>query len=308
MCEGDTAVRPVELPFERSFRRWCEGARVEWRTTRYARPEAGGETFGHRFSPAAAARGAVLVVHGGGNDALFVLTGLFSELLGRDFEVFSFDVDGHGRGNTTSLSAAAASTSIESALEEWGERIAGLPLHTIGISLGGSILLHSLPRLRRRVASAALLCAPMRVHLSWHAIHRELGFAMLQTLWRERKRYGLTGLIPSFGPFRRTIYPLRLARPAGPGAFGYVAILNDILDELELPAAAEEVLTPVLLVYGGRDLLVPPDQGRRLEGLLAASELLVLERDTHLSTPLAPPATERLLGWIDEHQPASRAQ
>jgi hypothetical protein len=63
----------------------------------------------------------------------------------------------------------------------------------------------------------------------------------------------------------------------------------------------------VLLVYGGRDLLVPVDQGRRLHALLAASELLVLDRETHLSTPLAPLATARLFAWIDRHPSASPA-
>ena len=67
----------------------------------------------------------------------------------------------------------------------------------------------------------------------------------------------------------------------------------------------ELVRVPVLLVYGGRDLLVPADQGRRLNELLPASELLMLDRETHLSTPLAPAAIERLFAWIDRHTSTS---
>jgi alpha-beta hydrolase superfamily lysophospholipase len=299
------AVR--DLPFERDFRTWCDRKGVDWRSIRYARPEAGGEAWGHRFSPPIEPVGSVLLVHGGGNDALFALTGLIGDLAARGLEVFSFDVDGHGRGSSTVLSAAPARECVAAALEAWRERPAGVPLHAIGISLGGSILLHSLPGLGGAITSATLMCAPLRIQLSGDAIRRELGLPLLATVWRERHRYGLTGLIPSFGPFRRGAYPLRMADAPGPGPFGYVEVLNRILDGLELERAARDTRVPVLLVYGGRDLLVPADQGRRLHELMAASELLVLERETHLSTPLAPPATERLFAWIDRHPSPSPA-
>jgi alpha-beta hydrolase superfamily lysophospholipase len=240
-------------------------------------------------------------VHGGGNDALFALTGLIAELAGRGFEVFSFDVDGHGRFSTTLLSESSVRECVPAGLDAWTDRDTSLPLHAVGVSLGGSLLLHSLQRLTGRLTSATLMCAPLRIELSWRAIRRELGPPMLRTVWRGRERYGLTGLVPSFGPFRRDLYPLRLAETPGPGAFGYVIVLNKLLSDLDLPAAAERAETPVLLVYGGRDRLVPAVQGRHLAELLTASELLVLDRETHLTTPLAPRAMERLLDWIEEH-------
>lgn len=299
------AVR--DLPFERDFRRWCNDKGIDWRSARYARRAAGGEAWGHRFIPPGEAAGSVLLVHGGGNDALFALTGLIGDLATRGLEIFSFDVDGHGRGSSTVLSAVPARECVAAALEAWPDRPPGRPLHAIGISLGGSILLHSLPRLDSTISSATLISAPLRIELSADAIRRELGLPLLATVWRERNRYGLTGLIPSFGPFRRGAYPLRLAEPPGPGAFGYVEVLNRILESLDLERAARETRVPVLLVYGGRDLLVPADQGRRLNELLPASELLMLDRETHLSTPLAPPATERLFAWIDRHPSTSPA-
>src|SRR5690606_21442062 len=142
---------------------------------------------------------------------------------------------------------------------------------------------HALPALGGCLASAALVCAPLRVELSSGAILREVGPRMFRTVWRERSWYGLPGLIPSFGPFRRGVYPLRLGEPAGPGPFGYVEAVNRLLDHLDLPAAARAAPAPVLLVYGGRDRLVPPWQAQRLAALLPASELLLLPLDTHLS-------------------------
>lgn len=295
-----------EPAFERAFRAWCGEAGAAWETFRYPRPEAGGETQAHRLRPPGEPVGRILVVHGAGNDAFFSLTGLFAELLAARFELFTFDVDGHGRHSTTRLSHESARTVVTAALEAWGAPRDGLPLHTIGISLGGSLLLHAHPELDPRVASATLLCAPVRVELTWRTIRREIGLPMLRTVWRGRSRFGLTGLIPSFGPFRRDLYPLRLATQPPPGGFGYVQVLNSVLDSLDLTAAAAATETPVLLVYGARDLLVPPSQGRVLASRLANGELLILPNESHLSAPLAPLALARLADWLDSHQRAER--
>jgi pimeloyl-ACP methyl ester carboxylesterase len=296
----------TEPGFERWFRSWCGGSGIEWQTFRYPRPEAGGETQAHRLIPRDATGGA-LVVHGAGNDALFSLTGLFAELLTLGLEVFTFDVDGHGRDSTARLSADSAASVIPAALEAWGGPPRDRPLHALGISLGGSLLLHALPALGGRLASATMMCAPLRIELRWRSIRREIGVPMLRTLWRERSRFGLTGLIPSFGPFRRDLYPLRLASEPGRGPFGYVDVLNSILQRLDLEGAARATRIPVLLAYGGRDLLVPTTQARRLAELLPAPELLLLPRETHLSTPLAPATRERLLRWVAQHPLVNRS-
>lgn len=129
---------------------------------------------------------------------------------------------------------------------------------------------------------------------------------MLRTIWRERSWFGLTGLIPSFGPFRRGAFPLRLADPAGPGAFGYVHVLNQILDRLDLTGAARATEVPTLLIYGGRDRLVPPEQAESLGRALPAAELLVLPGETHLSTPMSPVARARILDWLSRQGSAPR--
>ncbi|HEX6924056.1 MAG TPA: alpha/beta fold hydrolase [Longimicrobiaceae bacterium] len=295
-----------ELPYERHFRAWCDLNRVEWRTFFYSRPEAGGETQAHHLLPAGEPLGGVLVVHGAGNDALFSLTRLFSELLQRRLEVFTFDVDGHGRHSSALLSTAGLETMIPAALRAWGKQVRERPLHAIGISLGGSLLLHALPRLGSALTSAVLVAAPLRVELSRAAILREVGAPMLRTIWRERSWFGLTGLIPSFGPFRRGAFPLRLEDAPGPGAFGYVQVLNRMLDRLDLPAAARATEVPTLLVYGARDRLVPREQAETLARALPTAEVLVLPGETHLSTPMSPIARGRILEWLRRQNSAPR--
>jgi pimeloyl-ACP methyl ester carboxylesterase len=294
-----------ELPFERRFRAWAGRAGVGWETLRYPRPEAGGETLAHRLTPPGGPpRGVVLTVHGAGNDALFAMVGLFKRLLLRRFEVFTFDLDGHGRAGTTSLAAETAPSALPAAIEASGARERGLALHALGISLGGSVLLHSLPDLED-VASAILVCAPLRIRFRWRAVAGELRRPSWKALWREREHYGLTGLVPSFGPFKREVYPLRLAEPPGPGSFAYVEALNRILSELRLEERAASVGCPVLLVYGSRDGIVPLSQGERLARTIPDAHLLPLIGETHLSTPMAPAAVEGMLRWVEEGRRSS---
>lgn len=293
---GPHAVK--ELGYERAFRGWAAASGYGWERLRYPRLEAGGETVAYRLSPPAPPRGLVLAVHGAGNDALFALVGLFKALLGSGYEVFTFDLDGHGRHSTTVFSEEVRGA-VAAAVDRSGAAERGLPLHAVGVSLGGSILLGSLSRLPVQPRTAALLSAPLRIHLSGAAMRREAGVRLLRTIWRERSHYGLTGLIPSFGPFKRGSYPLRLGSAPGPGPFGYVEVLNRTLASLQLERAARECAVPVLLAYGSRDLLVPLEQGERLAALLPRSELLTLRGESHLSAPMAPRTTARLLEWIE---------
>lgn len=295
-----------ELGFERAFRTWCEEQGVRWERLRYSRPAAGGEVEAHRLVPGGGGQGGVLVVHGAGNDALFSLTGIFAALLERQLEVFTFDVDGHGRRSDTRLRIDSATDAVPAAISAWRAADRGLPIHAIGVSLGGSLLLHTLGESDIEFASATLLVAPLRVELTWSAVLNEIGPPMVRTVWRERERFGLTGLIPSFGPFRRHIYPLRLGDPPGPGPFGYVAVINALLDGLDLYAAARRTDVPVQLIYGERDRLVPAEQGATIAGSLPQGELIVLPGETHLSTPLHPTARERLVRWIETNHPTSR--
>jgi alpha-beta hydrolase superfamily lysophospholipase len=286
-----------ELPFERAFREWVEREGMGWRRISYPRSEAGGDTVAYRLSPASP-RGVVLIVHGAGNDGLFGMVELARRLLLSGLEVVTFHLDGHGRGGATRLTADAARSAVPAAVEVAGAARRGLPLYTVGISLGGSLLLHALPHLSPPPAAAALVCAPLHVHLSRRAIAAELRPRLLHTLWRGRADYGATGLIPSFGRWKRDVYPLRLDDPGATGAFGYVESLNRILDSLQLEDAARTTRLPVSLIYGASDRLVPPAQGERLATLLPHADLLLLPGESHLTTPLAPRAVGAVVEWF----------
>jgi alpha-beta hydrolase superfamily lysophospholipase len=288
----------VPLAYEARLHEWLVERGMSYQRLSYRRDTAGGTTVAHRFSPAAPPTARVLVAHGAGNDALFSFPGFFKQLLIRGFEVFSFDLDGHGRSSTTTLSAAAITGAVGAALEQARATHAELQVHAVGVSLGGSVLLQALPSLTGTVASAVLIAAPLRIRFSLRAVLAELGPPLVRVALQQREHLGLWGLIPSFGPVKRGAYPLRLAE-ARPGAFGYVEILNEMLEQMRLEDAARSVQVPALLVYGTGDRLVPPEQGERLRRLIRDSELLIVPGGTHLTTFFADPATERIYQWLE---------
>jgi alpha-beta hydrolase superfamily lysophospholipase len=259
------------------------------------------DTTAHRLIPPGAPRRVVLALHGAGNDAFFGWIGLFKELLRRGVEIVTFDLPGHGRSCRSNFGLETSLEAVSAALAESRRRSEDLPIHGVGVSLGGSVLLHSMGNEDLGLASATLIVAPLQIVFSSRSILRELGRGSFRTLLREREHYGLTGLIPSFGPFKRDLYPLRLATAPPAGVFGYVEALNAVLRQMSLEEAAKRVRTPVLLVYGETDSVVPIVQGERLKAALAEAELFRVQEGTHLSTPLDPLTTERILSWIEEH-------
>lgn len=290
----------TELPYERALRSWMAERGMSWERMRYP-AVGGGATIAYRLSPAAAPRAVVLLVHGAGNDALFAMSGTIKRLLSRRLEVFSFDVDGHGRDSATRLDPATLHLAVPRAAREAGARERGLPLHLVGVSFGGALALDALAREPGAFASGVLIVAPLSVRLSAGSVLGELRPALFRSLWRERAHTGLWGAVPAFGPVKRATYPLRLGVPPGPGSFGYVEVLNEALDRLRLRESATMVRAPVLLVYGERDRIVPVEQGEELAQLIPGAELLRLPGESHLTAPLAPGAVERIVEWVEAH-------
>jgi pimeloyl-ACP methyl ester carboxylesterase len=282
------------------LRRWmdAEGARLE--RVRYPRPAAGGEVEAWRLTPRAP-RARVVAAHGAGNDALYPQLALFEALVRRGVEVFALDVDGHGAGSTTVFSPEVVPSAIAAAVAEAERGRPALPLHLVGHSFGGSLVLHALAEGSvAHAASGVAISAPTSISLGAGTALGELrGFLRPATL-SQRRHYGLWGMVPAVGPLKRRAYPIRGAAQSG-APFAYVAAIRSLLARLDLDRAAEKVRVPVLLVYGAADRLVPPTQGRRLAELIPSSELLEVPGATHWSTGFAAPAIARVVACIESH-------
>jgi alpha-beta hydrolase superfamily lysophospholipase len=248
----------------------------------------------------------VLVAHGAGNDAVYPLMELFRALLRAGCEVFSFDIDGHGCGSTTVFAADTVRTAVAAAADASERGGPELPLHVVGHSLGGSLVLDALASgALDRAVSAAILSAPTDVRIGARTAVAEVrGFFSRATL-TQREHYGLWGLVPAFGPVKRAAYPFRRVDADG-RAWSYVAAVRRLLAEMELDRRVAGIRVPTLLVYSHADAIVPHAQGQRLATRMATSgaRLRSLAKATHYSLPFDPEALASVLGWIGEPQPA----
>jgi len=285
----------------RRMERWLDAAGARLERLRYPRPEARGEVEAWRLAPRGA-RARVVAVHGAGNDALYPQLALFEALVHRGVEVFAFDVDGHGAGSTTVFSPEIVTSSIAAAVEQAERGRPPLPLHLVGHSFGGSLVLHALAEGSvPHAASAVVISSPVSITLDARTALAEVrGFLRLSTL-SQRRHYGLWGMVPAAGPLKRRAYPIRGAVEKG-AYFAYVAAIQRLLARLDLGRTAAQVRVPVLLAYGGGDRLVPPAQGRRLAELIPACELLEVPGTTHWSTCFADAAIARTAAWIESHR------
>jgi alpha-beta hydrolase superfamily lysophospholipase len=277
------------------LRRWLEarGGRLE--RFAYPRPEAGGEVEAWRLVPAVA-RLRVVVAHGAGNDALFPQAALFRALCEAAAEVFAFDLDGHGAHSTTTLSVDGLRAALSAAVAEAGRRGPTLPLHLVGHSLGGALVLDALAA-GLEATSAVIISAPLALSLGLGIAVRELASFLSPATLRQRRHYGLGGMIPAAGPFRRGVYPIRGAtRPDAP--FAYADAVAALLHTLDLPARAAQILTPALLVYGTADRLAPVAAGRLLGARIPSGTLIEVPGGTHWSTGISADAIGSVVRWI----------
>jgi alpha-beta hydrolase superfamily lysophospholipase len=283
------------------------GARAEG--VRYPRPEACGETCAVRLVPPSP-RMRVLVAHGAGNDAVFPLLELFGALLAAGCEVFSFDVDGHGCASTTVFAPDTVRTAVGAAADAAERGRPPLPLHVIGHSLGGSLVLDALAggALDSRVVSAGIVSAPTDVRIGARTVAGELRGFFRRATAAQRRHYGWWGLVPAFGPVKRAAYPFRRTDADG-RAWSYVEAVRRLLAELRLEERVERITIPTLLVYSHDDWIVPHAQGQELAMRMkgAGGKLLSLGTATHYSLPFDPETVAAVVGWIGERQRTAEA-
>ncbi|HEX2202492.1 MAG TPA: alpha/beta fold hydrolase [Longimicrobium sp.] len=286
----------------RRLEAWLAGAGAWLERVRYARPEAGGEVSAYRLVPRNP-RGRVVSAHGAGNDALFPQVALFKALVERGFEVFAFDWDGHGAESTTRFAPDALDSALVAAVGEAERGRAELPLHLVGHSFGGSLVLHALAcGAVPHAVSGVAVSAPIQVSPDFRtAVAELLGFLHPATL-SQRAHYGVWGTVPAVGPLKRRAYPFRRGEEGG--AFGYVGTVQRLLARLDLERTAAAVRAPVLLVYGTADRLVPMAQGEALAARIGGAELCRVPGGTHWSTAFLPAAVERVAAWVDARQGA----
>jgi pimeloyl-ACP methyl ester carboxylesterase len=282
---------------------------------RYAR-RAGGEATGWLFSPRGAPRGAprarLIYAHGTGNDALYPQVELVRRLTEAQVEVVLFDLDGHGRGASTVLEAAGASDAFADAAAAAPPSEIGVPLYLGGQSLGGALALKASMTIAS-VRGVVGISAPSRLGLTEEGrptppflpLAYEATSVLRPAVWGQLAHYGPWGIWPALGALKRDAYPIRL--PPGSGAakaaFGYVGAVAEVVASLGLGDAAAETEADqapprALLIYGGRDKIVPPSEGERIAARWRDARVVTIPGATHFSLPFERRALEETVAFV----------
>lgn len=150
----------------------------------------------------------VLYLHGTGNDAEFLLSGLVEHLTQENIMVMNVDLEGHGKD-----SRGIWTDQIHSYMDDVMSYLAQhqIPsVHLVGHSLGGVIGLLSYGRnlTSSRYLSLTCLAVPPRVRM--RRLYKEGFILTRRDYWRCLIREGLTSSLPAIGSFRRRSFPIRM--------------------------------------------------------------------------------------------------
>ncbi len=71
-----------------------------------------------------------------------------------------------------------------------------------------------------------------------------------------------------------------------------------VADTLDLAPVAGDVVPPMLIVFGRRDRLIPPQQAEKVHAAVPGSELLMLDEANHGCADYAPWHRPRTADWL----------
>lgn len=299
-------MQNTKLGHEQHFFSWLSHENIEIISHNFINPQTALENCSQFFRPRQC-RGIVVFAHGTGNDRLFPQLHLFQSLLAAGFAVFTFDLDGHGRHSTSILSESDAASMISRAMKALKRIIPPsdqtLPLHLVGYSLGGNLMLEYLRNPTDEIASCAVIASPWRISLSLFGVMQELKTFVDPVFWQRSRDYGLWNLIPALGPFKRWAYPVRVF---GHGRLSpaYIEVTKRIITSFDALTFAPHIKTPVLGIYGERDPIAPTADGLILTSLFPHGKFQVINERTHFTVLLAEETIISLLQWLKAHSPS----
>jgi pimeloyl-ACP methyl ester carboxylesterase len=210
--------------------------------------------------------------------------------LERDFDVLAVDLPGFGRSAPLPPGTESTPEALADAVAEAMDEAGFAQAHIAGNSLGGWIALE-LARRGRALTVVALSPAGLQ-----HKREKGWGTGVLRTMrWLARTVPAPPALLHT--AVGRTLYAgPTMARPWRLDPDELAEVLRLFADspgfEATLPhtfgrqpRGLDRIECPVLILWGGRDILLIPRQGRRFERLIPDCELRYLEGLGH--TPMS---------------------
>jgi alpha-beta hydrolase superfamily lysophospholipase len=244
------------------------------------------------FPGPAVPRACVVVSHGGGNDHLYGLWYAIERLVGAGFAVLTGHLAGHGKGGQDLFSLANAQRRLDALAREAGQRFDRLFL--LGQSLGGALALDSLAR-GQSWQAAVSVSAPHNLQVGTDA-WLETAALFRPTTWRALRYAGPYEALPAFKAFKRGRFPVRVT----PGT-NYLREFEMAVAQMDLLARlSDKVSSPLLLVHGARDGVIPPFQASELSATSGATATLYIAPRCHHLEPLLERSTlDAIVEFLD---------
>jgi alpha-beta hydrolase superfamily lysophospholipase len=254
-------------------------------------PGAHGPVPALHIVPAGGATAAVCVAHGSGCDKTFYAWRLVETLAARGIALLLIDLDGHGE----SPRPQAFPDIVESVAAPAGwlrERYRRVAL--LGMSLGGAV-----------TARAVAEGAPCDALVLW-AVPPRLRLDMRQYR-RVQLAEGVRIARPSLLHLFRDGSPYHVVRAWQTSGIRARIGTWDLFDALDLLGslgriAARPDRPPLLLVYAGRDAVLPPGADREVEAATAGwGRFHRIRGASHVSLPIEPETIQLTAEWLANH-------
>lgn len=242
-------------------------------------PLQGGPLPAILVEPESGSRVGILVVHGAGDHKTHFTWPLLHSLVDAGFGACAIDVDGHG-DNPRTLAFPTVLENVVAGVAWLRERYSQVAV--LGISQGGCIVARAVAE-GLAADAVVLLETPTTVHITRAVIRAEMRILAHPAAWALHRDVGSLALARSWrtAPTRTTI--------------GTV----DLIERLDVLGSVWRISAPLLLVYGGRDAVVPLAQGRAVAAAApAGTTLLVVPRATHLSLSIDRRVGQMVAAWL----------
>jgi pimeloyl-ACP methyl ester carboxylesterase len=238
-------------PWTRSFQRWLSENTFDAQSLRWQRAGGAAEilALGHLNN---LERPILLFAHGLGNDALFPNIYFFKYLLSAGYNIFTADIDGHGKTTSSLFSQSTIQSFVPDVIDKIDSMSIGRPqLHCCGYSIGAVLLLNYAVYHPERIRSLSMIGPPLNLATGIQ-IAKELLSPLRQSYLQSIRDYGPLGIHPAIGPILRGRYPVRLGHNE---QASYLHAAAQVIASLDPVSKLPLVTFPTLLVAGSLDAL-----------------------------------------------------
>lgn len=240
----------------------------------------------------------VLFLHGTGNDSIFPHLGLFHTLLSNNFAVMSFDLPGHGASSTTKILRHGCfnlvKRIVESLMAARTSSVGHSNFFGFGYSLGGAYLAR-LAAEGFKFDGVFLTATPIYLELKTKDLLFEILSLGVADIYQNRCYYGLGGLFPAVGSYRRASFPIRLGE-RGP----YWNVVKEVIASCEVEKSLGLVSCRTQLIYAQWDHIAPISHGHRLSHIgQKQHQMMVIPKQTHYSVLFCRHLQQSLLHFVN---------